>query len=121
MGIDVDSAMARANELRKYASELRSAQRGLAGYKEIFGTSWQGAEICYYASAVGNVELRLNQAALELESIANLIVTTAKQIKGEEEAAERARREAEERARREAEEAAEAAAAAAAAAHAQPV
>ena len=100
--IDVGSANARANELRSYANQLRSARSKISQYKRIFGTSWEGMEVTYYINAVGNVESRLNQAALELESIANSITTTANQIREEEEAAERARREAEERARQEA-------------------
>lgn len=112
MGIDLTNANARANELRAYATQLRSAKGNLSQYKGILGSSWQGTEITYYANAVGNVETKLIQVASELDSIANSIVATANQIRAEEEAAERARREAEERARQEALAAAAAAAAA---------
>lgn len=111
MGINVANANARANELRAYATQLRSAKGNLSQYKGIFGSSWQGTEITYYVNAVGNVETKLIQAATELDAIANSIVATANQIRAEEEAAERARREAEERARQEALAAAAAAAA----------
>lgn len=102
MGIDVGSANARANDLRGCANDLRSAKSNLAQYKAVFGSDWQATEAGYFASAVGGVENRMNQAISELESIAGDIVSTANAIRKEEE--EKARREAEERARREAEE-----------------
>ncbi len=102
MGIDVGSANARAKDLRDCANELRQAQNNLAQYKNHLSNNWQAAETNYFFGAIGGVETQLNQAALELESIAGDIVSTANAIKREEE--ERARREAEERARREAEE-----------------
>ena len=101
--IDVGSANARANELRSYANQLRSARTGLSQYKSMIGESWDGTEVLYYSSAVEKVQERSNQIAAELDSIANAISTTAAQIREREEAEERARREAEERARREAE------------------
>lgn len=104
MGIDVGNANSRASELRGYASRLRAAKNNMEQYNGIFGSCWQGTETTYYMNAVASVEWRLEQAAVELEAIGNSIVSTASQIRAEEEAAERARREAEERARREAEE-----------------
>ena len=93
--IDVGSANARANELRSYANQLRSARTGLSQYKSMIGESWDGTEVLYYSSAVEKMQERSNQIAAELDSIANAISTTAAQIREREEAEERARREAE--------------------------
>lgn len=112
MGIDVGNANIRANELRNYASQLRTVQNYLEQYRDMFESSWQAVEVTYYNNAIESVKMRLIQAIAELESIGDDIVSAADQIRVEEEAAERARHEAEERARREAEAAAAAAASA---------
>lgn len=117
--IDVGSANSRANELRNYASNLRSAYNLLEQYQTEIQSNWQAQEVAYYVAAINNVQSRLSSAATELDSIASSVSSTASQIRAEEEAAERARREAEERAKREAEERARREAEAAAAAEAE--
>lgn len=99
MGINVESAAARANELRGYARQLRNAKSDILQYKQIFGSSWQGTEAFYYISAAERAQEKLERQASELEALGNEIVSVADQIRREEEAAERARREAEERER----------------------
>ena len=102
--IDVGSANARANELRSYAWKLRNSKTGLVQYKTMLETSWEGTEVSYYLDAVEKIQQKLNQTALELESIANAISATAAQIREREEAEEKAKREEEEKECREAEE-----------------
>lgn len=102
--LDVGSADARANGLRSCARDLTAAQQKLSQYKSMLGCMWQGTEMQFFHQAIGKCEASLSAAASALGGIAGDVSSVARQIRAEEEAAEKARREAEEKARREAEE-----------------
>lgn len=82
---------------------LRGARETVSGYCSELYENWEGLEVGYYASALSDIENRLQAAAGELESLGDDIVSTAQEI-WEEEEAERRRREEEERQRQEEEE-----------------
>lgn len=110
--VDVGRAATGASQLRTSMSQLSSAKNMLIRYKAMFGTSWQGTEICYYIAAIDEAIRQIDSLGIMISQLANDYINTANTIRHEEEEAERLAREAAERAAREAAEAARAALAA---------
>lgn len=102
--LNVGSADACASGLRSCADDLYSAHKKLSQYKSMFICFWQGTEVQFFHQAIGKCEALLNSAADELDGIAGDVSSVARDIRAEEEEAERVRREAEAKAKREAEE-----------------
>ena len=94
MAIDVGAARGVSGQLHSCAGRLRGARETVSGYCSELYENWEGLEVGYYASALSNIENRLQAAAGELESLGDDIVSTAQEI-WEEEEAERKRREEE--------------------------
>lgn len=100
--LDVGSADARASELRNCASELASSRRKLSQLNNMLGLVWQGTEVQFFNQAISMSEAEISSASDALWGIAQDVSFAAREIRAEEEEAERRRREAEEKAKQEA-------------------
>jgi uncharacterized protein YukE len=90
MGIDVSRATSQAHKINEYAAQLRDTQNALNNYKANLNSAWQAEEMIYVNRAIDNINSEINNLSSTLDSLGNDIVTTANEIRREEEERERA-------------------------------
>jgi len=92
VGINVHMASAQANKLKGYASELQEIKARLLNVKANLNHGWQAQEMLFINQSIEKIDSEITKAATLLNSIAPAIISTAYQIKREEEAKEAATR-----------------------------
>lgn len=101
MGINVGEAVRQANKLENSADNLRVANNSLESLQSTLNSAWQADEMVYVNRAINEINKDLLNIVNQLNKVESQIVSTAYEIKREEER-EKAEREAAERAKEEA-------------------
>ncbi|WP_222599447.1 hypothetical protein [Aquibacillus kalidii] len=99
LGINVSAAKYQANSIHRNADQLRGVKTKLNGFLQNVNHGWKADEITYINAAVSKINSEISRLSSELDSVGSDIVSTAYEIKREEEARERARLERLERLR----------------------
>ncbi|MCM1190298.1 MAG: hypothetical protein NC541_13510 [bacterium] len=93
MGINVENADTRAIELYVCATQLQDIKKTVAQYSMELNDGWRSVETDYYLQALSNVGRTIDQAVVELGMLDELIRTTARQVRIEENSVEECEKE----------------------------
>ncbi|UFT99213.1 hypothetical protein KO561_18870 [Radiobacillus kanasensis] len=91
MGISVSRARYQANRIENVADSLRSLRRKLQGAEGNIHSGWKATEVNYINRTLNRLESKCSEVASKLNSLESDIVSTAYEIKREEEERERER------------------------------
>lgn len=92
MGINVSHATSQANRIRDYASKLRDIRNSMNIYKGNLNGDWQAEEMHYVNRIIDKINNEISRLSSDLDSLGRDIITTAHEIRREEEAREAAAR-----------------------------
>ena len=103
MAIDVSAAQVQSAHIKEGLEELNIAVSTLNSYRGEIQASWKGDESAYIIKAIDQTIEKLRALRIQMSDTASSVVSTAKTIAKEEQAAkEKAEREAKAKAEREA-------------------
>lgn len=86
MGISVGYASSQAHKINSYASTLRDVKNSMNNMKSNLGYNWQAVEINYVNRAIDLITKDLSNLESSLNLLNSDIVSTANEIKREEDA-----------------------------------
>lgn len=92
MGINVEQARSQASQISQYVSVLRDIQRSMDSFRGDLNQVWQAEEMNYVNNAISSMMQQLSSCSSSLDSLSSDIISTAQEIKREEEAREAAER-----------------------------
>ncbi|ADU31806.1 hypothetical protein [Evansella cellulosilytica] len=90
MSINVSLANSQANRVRDYASTMKAIRSSLSGVRGSLNNGWNAREMSFINYAIDDLRGEMNSVNNRLQAISSDIVTTAYEIKREEEEAKRA-------------------------------